>query len=46
MEYFWMILAAVGAGIGTGLAGLSAVTVMAASMRRWHIMSLPARPLT
>ena len=28
MEYFWMILAAVGAGIGTGLAGLSAATVM------------------
>ncbi len=28
MEYIWYILAAVGAGIGTGLAGLSAATVM------------------
>lgn len=28
MEYFWYILAAAGAGIGTGLAGLSAATVM------------------
>ena len=28
MEYFWYILAAIGAGIGTGLAGLSAATVM------------------
>jgi len=28
MEYFWYILAAVGAGVGTGLAGLSAATVM------------------
>ncbi len=28
MEYFWCILAAAGAGIGTGLAGLSAATVM------------------
>ena len=28
MEYFWYILAALGAGIGTGLAGLSAATVM------------------
>ena len=28
MEYFWLILAALGAGIGTGLAGLSAATVM------------------
>ncbi len=27
-EYIWYILAAVGAGIGTGLAGLSAATVM------------------
>lgn len=29
MEYFWYIAAALGAGIGTGLAGLSAATVMA-----------------
>lgn len=29
MEYFWYIVAALGAGIGTGLAGLSAATVMA-----------------
>ncbi len=28
MEYFWYIVAAIGAGIGTGLAGLSAATVM------------------
>ncbi len=28
MEYVWYILAAAGAGIGTGLAGLSAATVM------------------
>ena len=28
MDYFWYIIAAVGAGIGTGLAGLSAATVM------------------
>lgn len=28
MEYFWYIIASVGAGIGTGLAGLSAATVM------------------
>ena len=28
MEYIWYIIASVGAGIGTGLAGLSAATVM------------------
>lgn len=28
MEYFWIVLASLGAGIGTGLAGLSAATVM------------------
>ena len=28
MEYLWLIIAAAGAGIGTGLAGLSAATVM------------------
>ncbi|MCD8144584.1 MAG: TSUP family transporter [Oscillospiraceae bacterium] len=28
MEYMWYIIAALGAGIGTGLAGLSAATVM------------------
>ena len=28
METFWYIVAALGAGIGTGLAGLSAATVM------------------
>lgn len=28
MEYFWYIVVAAGAGIGTGLAGLSAATVM------------------
>ncbi len=28
MEYFWYIIAALGAGIGTGLSGLSAATVM------------------
>lgn len=28
MEWFWYIIAALGAGIGTGLAGLSAATVM------------------
>ncbi|MBR0463658.1 MAG: TSUP family transporter [Clostridia bacterium] len=28
MEYFWYIIAALGAGIGTGFAGLSAATVM------------------
>ena len=28
MEYFWYIIAALAAGIGTGLAGLSAATVM------------------
>ncbi|MCC8066582.1 MAG: sulfite exporter TauE/SafE family protein, partial [Clostridiales bacterium] len=28
MEYFWYIIAAIGAGVGTGLAGLSAATVM------------------
>ena len=28
MEYIWYIIAALGAGIGTGLAGLSAATVM------------------
>ncbi len=28
MEYFWYVLAAIGAGVGTGLAGLSAATVM------------------
>ena len=28
VEYFWLIIASLGAGIGTGLAGLSAATVM------------------
>lgn len=28
MEYFWCLIAALGAGVGTGLAGLSAATVM------------------
>lgn len=28
MEWFWLIIASIGAGIGTGLAGLSAATVM------------------
>lgn len=28
MEYLWLMIAAVGAGVGTGLAGLSAATVM------------------
>lgn len=28
MEYFWYVAAALGAGVGTGLAGLSAATVM------------------
>ena len=28
MEYFWYVIAAIGAGVGTGLAGLSAATVM------------------
>ena len=28
MEWIWYIIASLGAGIGTGLAGLSAVTVM------------------
>ena len=28
MEYFWYVIASIGAGIGTGLAGLSAATVM------------------
>ena len=28
MEYIWYVIAALGAGIGTGLAGLSAATVM------------------
>ena len=28
MEYFWLIIASIGAGVGTGLAGLSAATVM------------------
>lgn len=28
LEYFWYVIAALGAGIGTGLAGLSAATVM------------------
>lgn len=28
MEYFWYLIAAIGAGVGTGLAGLSAATVM------------------
>ena len=28
MEHIWYIIAALGAGIGTGLAGLSAATVM------------------
>ena len=28
MEWFWYILASIGAGIGTGLAGLSTATVM------------------
>ncbi|MGN1234553.1 MAG: sulfite exporter TauE/SafE family protein, partial [Christensenellaceae bacterium] len=28
MEYLWCLIAALGAGIGTGLAGLSAATVM------------------
>ena len=28
MEWVWYIIAALGAGIGTGLAGLSAATVM------------------
>ena len=29
MEWFWYIVAAIGAGVGTGLVGLSAATVMA-----------------
>ena len=28
MEWFWLIIASIGAGVGTGLAGLSAATVM------------------
>ena len=32
MEYFWYIIAAPGAGTGTGLAGLSAATVMAPNL--------------
>lgn len=28
MEYLWLTIAAIGAGVGTGLAGLSAATVM------------------
>ena len=28
MEWFWYIIAALGAGVGTGLVGLSAATVM------------------
>ncbi|MCD7749090.1 MAG: sulfite exporter TauE/SafE family protein, partial [Oscillospiraceae bacterium] len=28
MEYFWYVVTALGAGVGTGLAGLSATTVM------------------
>lgn len=28
MEYIWLIIASIGAGVGTGLAGLSAATVM------------------
>ncbi len=28
MEWFWLIIASLGAGVGTGLAGLSAATVM------------------
>ena len=28
MEWFWLVLASIGAGVGTGLAGLSAATVM------------------
>ena len=28
MVYFWLIIASIGAGVGTGLAGLSAATVM------------------
>lgn len=28
MEYFWLIIASIGTGVGTGLAGLSAATVM------------------
>lgn len=28
MEWFWFIIASIGAGVGTGLAGLSAATVM------------------
>ncbi|MCD8373323.1 MAG: sulfite exporter TauE/SafE family protein [Clostridia bacterium] len=28
MEYFWYVVAALGAGVGTGMAGLSAATVM------------------
>lgn len=34
MEYFWYIVAAIGAGVGTGLAGLSAATVMVPSWPR------------
>ena len=28
MEWFWLVIASIGAGVGTGLAGLSAATVM------------------
>ena len=28
MEIFWYVIASIGAGVGTGLAGLSAATVM------------------
>ena len=28
MEWFWYIIASIGAGVGTGLAGLSAATVV------------------
>ena len=28
MEYIWLVIASIGAGVGTGLAGLSAATVM------------------
>ena len=42
MEWFWYVIASLGAGIGTGLAGLSAATVMVLIASVSHILIHPA----
>lgn len=38
MEYLWYVIASIGAGVGTGLAGLSAATVMVPILDRKSVV--------